>query len=91
VSALADRFPDGFLRGAATAAYQIEALESDVPLVGYFVWSLLDNFEWTHGTSKRFGLVRIDYETQRRTIKASGEWYRALVAAWRAQAATQVG
>jgi beta-glucosidase len=63
------------------------ALESGVPLAGYFVWSLLDNFEWAHGTSKRFGLVYVDYETQRRTIKASGEWYRDLVAAWRARAA----
>jgi len=43
---------------------------------GYFVWSLLDNFEWNHGLSKRFGLVHVDYQSQRRTIKDSGFWYR---------------
>ena len=75
---------------AAHLSAAAAALESEVPLRGYFVWSLLDNFEWAHGTSKRFGLVRIDYETQRRTIKTSGEWYRALVAASRPQAAAEV-
>jgi beta-glucosidase len=43
---------------------------------GYFVWSLLDNFEWNHGLAKRFGLVHVDYQSQRRTIKDSGLWYR---------------
>jgi beta-glucosidase len=42
----------------------------------YFVWSLLDNFEWARGFGMRFGLVHVDYETQQRTIKASGRWYR---------------
>jgi beta-glucosidase len=42
---------------------------------GYFVWSLLDNFEWNHGLAKRFGIVHVDYETLERTIKASGHWY----------------
>ncbi len=42
---------------------------------GYFVWSLLDNFEWTYGYDKRFGLVYVDFETQRRVIKDSGLWY----------------
>ena len=51
---------------------------------GYFVWSLLDNFEWAEGYAKRFGIVRVDYGTQRRTVKASGEWYRSVVEAWRA-------
>jgi beta-glucosidase len=46
-----------------------------VDLRGYFAWSLLDNFEWAEGYSKRFGLVRVDYETQKRTVKMSGEWY----------------
>jgi beta-glucosidase len=54
-----------------------------VPLTGYFVWSLLDNFEWAEGYAKRFGLVRVDYETQRRIVKASGRWYRDLIAASR--------
>ena len=45
------------------------------PVSGYFAWSLLDNFEWTHGYKKRFGLIYVDYPSQRRTIKASGRWY----------------
>lgn len=49
-----------------------------VPVKGYFVWSLMDNFEWALGTSKRFGLIRVDYSTQQRTVKASGEWYRSV-------------
>jgi beta-glucosidase len=52
-----------------------------VPLVGYFAWSLLDNFEWAHGFSKRFGLVYVDYATQRRVLKDSGRWYGAMIAA----------
>ncbi|MET0535579.1 MAG: family 1 glycosylhydrolase, partial [Steroidobacter sp.] len=48
---------------------------------GYFVWSLLDNFEWAEGYRKRFGIVHVDYETQRRTLKRSAEWYRSLMRA----------
>ena len=43
---------------------------------GYFVWSLLDNFEWEHGYSQRFGIVYVDFETQRRIPKRSALWYR---------------
>ncbi|PZT76901.1 MULTISPECIES: GH1 family beta-glucosidase [unclassified Streptomyces] len=43
---------------------------------GYFAWSLLDNFEWSYGYDKRFGIVRVDYETQERTLKDSAKWYR---------------
>jgi beta-glucosidase len=57
-----------------------EAIEDGVPLIGYFAWSLLDNFEWALGYGTRFGIVRVDYRTQRRTVKASGKWYRDLIA-----------
>ncbi|MEO3747559.1 GH1 family beta-glucosidase [Plantactinospora sp. B5E13] len=50
-----------------------------VPIDGYFVWSLLDNFEWAYGYDKRFGLVHVDYPTQRRTMKASGLRYAELI------------
>ncbi|GAA3476820.1 family 1 glycosylhydrolase [Streptomyces yanii] len=43
---------------------------------GYFAWSLMDNFEWSYGYDKRFGIVRVDYDTQERTLKDSAEWYR---------------
>lgn len=65
-----------------------QAVREGAPVEGYLLWSLLDNFEWADGYEKRFGIVRVDYETQRRMVKASGEWYRSLVEAWRA---THVG
>jgi beta-glucosidase len=52
-----------------------QALRAGVNLRGYFVWSLLDNFEWHYGYSKRFGIVHVDYPTQRRTLKASARYY----------------
>jgi beta-glucosidase len=55
------------------------AISDGVPLRGYFVWSLLDNFEWAHGYSKRFGLVHVDYETQERTIKDSAKYYSRVI------------
>jgi beta-glucosidase len=55
------------------------AMQDGVDVRGYFVWSLLDNFEWAHGYTKRFGLIRVDYETQERTIKDSGEWYAHVI------------
>ena len=65
-----------------------EAIGEGVPLRGYFIWTLMDNFEWAHGTSKRFGIIHTDYATQRRRMKASGEWYRRLIAAHRGARAT---
>lgn len=56
------------------------AIDDGVPLTGYFAWSLLDNFEWAFGYAKRFGLVHVDFETQKRTIKDSAFWYRDFVA-----------
>lgn len=56
------------------------AMQDGVDVRGYFVWSLLDNFEWAHGYTKRFGIVRVDYETQERIIKDSGKWYSKVIA-----------
>ena len=52
-----------------------DAIDEGADVRGYFGWSLLDNYEWAWGYGKRFGLVRVDYETQERTVKASGRWY----------------
>jgi beta-glucosidase len=57
------------------------AIAEGAPVKGYFVWSLLDNFEWSHGYSKRFGIVYIDYPTLERVPKDSYYWYRDLIAA----------
>ncbi len=67
-----------YLDGHFRAARQ--AIADGVDLRGYFVWSLLDNFEWAFGYSRRFGLVHVDYETQARTIKDSGRWYASVTA-----------
>ncbi|MDH3214048.1 MAG: GH1 family beta-glucosidase [Myxococcales bacterium] len=56
-----------------------EAMNAGVPLSGYFVWSLMDNFEWARGYGQRFGLVHVDYDTQKRTLKDSANWYRAML------------
>ncbi|MEV4332978.1 GH1 family beta-glucosidase [Streptomyces sp. NPDC049597] len=57
-----------------------EAMTSGVDVRGYFTWSLTDNIEWVEGASQRFGLVHVDYETLRRTPKASYAWYRDVIA-----------
>jgi beta-glucosidase len=54
------------------------AAAEGAPVSGYFVWSLLDNFEWTEGYNKRFGLIYVDFSTQERIIKQSGHWYAAV-------------
>jgi beta-glucosidase len=63
------------------------ALRAGVDVRGYFAWSLLDNLEWSHGYSKRFGIVHVDFETQARTAKASARHYAELIAAHRRGAA----
>jgi beta-glucosidase len=59
------------------------AMQQGVPMAGYMVWSLMDNFEWASGYLKRFGIVHVDYATQARTPKASAEWYRQFLRDWR--------
>jgi beta-glucosidase len=68
-----------FLHAHLTAA--LEACHAGVPLAGYFAWSLLDNYEWQEGYRQRFGLVWVDFATQRRVIKESAAQYRAIIAA----------
>jgi beta-glucosidase len=68
-----------YLREHVLAASR--AIGAGVDLRGYFVWSLLDNFEWSLGFSKRFGIVHVDYKTQKRTPKASARFYAELIRA----------
>ena len=55
------------------------AISDGVPVKGYFHWSLMDNFEWALGYGQRFGLVYVDFETQKRTIKDSGKWFADVI------------
>ncbi len=57
-----------------------KAIDDGADIMGYFHWSLMDNFEWAEAYKERFGLIHVDYETQRRVIKDSGYWYRDLIA-----------
>jgi beta-glucosidase len=61
-----------------------QAIAQGAPVTGYMVWSLLDNFEWSSGYARRFGIVHVDYDTQRRTLKDSARWYRDFLAVQRA-------
>jgi beta-glucosidase len=67
-----------YLRDYITAVH--EAMQAGVDVRGYFVWSLMDNFEWSYGYTKRFGVTYVDYPTQRRVIKDSGHWYARVIA-----------
>jgi beta-glucosidase len=62
---------DGHLRAVH------RAIQAGVPMGGYYVWSLMDNFEWSNGYSKTFGLIHTDYATQKRLPRASAYWYGA--------------
>ena len=82
-AAFKDELVDGRVHDAQRANYiarhiaaVAEALAQGVRMEGYMVWSLLDNFEWASGYEKRFGIVHVDYATQRRTLKDSALWYR---------------
>jgi len=79
--------PDGAVRDPRRVAYidahlraVRRAMEAGAGVRGYFVWSLLDNFEWAEGYAKRFGIVYVDYETLTRTMKESAHWYTATIA-----------
>ncbi|MBD3334161.1 MAG: beta-glucosidase [Candidatus Eisenbacteria bacterium] len=76
---IADPRRVAYLRDHLVAAHR--AIAKGVPLRGYFAWSLLDNFEWGHGFTKRFGLFGVDFATGERTPKDSAFWYRDVVAA----------
>ncbi|MCW2870743.1 GH1 family beta-glucosidase [Actinacidiphila oryziradicis] len=85
--------PDGQVHDPERSAYLEEhlaacarAVRRGAPLAGYFAWSLLDNFEWAYGYDKRFGLVHVDYPTQKRTVKGSGRRYADIIAAHRLRA-----
>lgn len=82
-AAFPDQVVDGQVHDRQRLAYiqnhiaaLLEAMRQGVRVDGYFVWSLLDNFEWSSGYAKRFGIVRVDYDTQQRTLKDSALWYR---------------
>ncbi|GHF53208.1 beta-glucosidase [Amycolatopsis bartoniae] len=90
--------PDGSVHDPERSAYLTEhiaacarAKAAGAPLTGYYVWSLLDNLEWAYGYDKRFGLVHVDYRTQRRTIKSSGHDYADLIRAHQSVFEKQAG
>jgi beta-glucosidase len=74
---IADSRRIDYLRSHLMSAHR--AIKEGVPLEGYFIWSLLDNFEWAHGYTKRFGLYWVDFETQQRIPKDSAFWYRDVI------------
>jgi beta-glucosidase len=96
--AFRDRLVDGQVHDLDRTAYLAahiaavgDAMRQGVPMAGYMVWSLLDNFEWASGYDKRFGIVHVDYATQRRTLKDSARWYRAHLQQQHARRAAAAG
>ncbi|WP_022982617.1 GH1 family beta-glucosidase [Ideonella sp. B508-1] len=90
--------PDGAIHDADRTDYLrthiaavADAMRAGVPMAGYMVWSLMDNFEWASGYAKRFGIVHVDYETQQRRLKDSARWYRSLLEQVRGRRARAVG
>ena len=79
---IADQSRIDFLKAYTTAMF--EAIKAGADVRGYFIWSLLDNFEWASGYSQRFGITYVDYATQRRIPKASFHWYAHLIEASKA-------
>ncbi len=80
--------PDGRVDDPARLSYikrhlekVSQAIDIGVPVKGYFAWSLMDNFEWAFGYSKRFGLIYVDFETQKRILKSSAKWYGQVISA----------
>jgi len=78
---------DGAVHDAERASYVVShvdavaaAIEQGADVRGYFVWSLLDNFEWAYGYDRRFGIIRVDYDTQERTWKDSARAYQQIIA-----------
>ena len=69
------QYLEGYIRACG------EAIDLGVPLRGYFAWSLMDNFEWEYGYTKRFGICYVDYETLERTPKSSALWYKETIRA----------
>jgi beta-glucosidase len=74
---LADPLRVDYLRRHVKAVHA--AIERGADVRGYFVWSLLDNFEWSLGYSKRFGIVHVDFDTQKRTLKDSARFYGRII------------
>src|SRR5690606_25558068 len=79
-------FPDTVMNGTVADQLRVQYLQSHLAQVlrakqegcnvhGYFAWTLTDHFEWSEGYHPRFGLVHVDFETQRRVVKESGKWY----------------